>query len=421
VGTVSIEKSERLSDLLTKKGVPHQILNAKLHEKEAGIISQAGRPGTVTVATNMAGRGVDILLGGKEPPKENKKEWEEWEKSHNQVIELGGLHVLGTERHEARRIDNQLRGRSGRQGDPGSSSFYVSLEDDIVRRFGGDRIKGFMEWAGMDEDTPIENRLVNRSIESSQVRVEGYHFDMRKHLVEYDDVVNKQREIIYNERRKLLGGADLKANILDMVRKEIENMVATYIPDERGVDPDLAGLLSDVGTIFTLPPEINADALSPLKPEQIEAKLIEQAEAIYEARESEMGADNMRMLERIVMLRIIDSLWIEHLTAMEHMRQGIGLMGVAQRDPLVAYKSRGHEQFQVLLDTIEHDVAHSIYHLTIKKQEAPKQEVTPMARVAPGGAGGAKKQLVKVGGGKVGRNDPCPCGSGKKYKKCCGK
>ena len=421
VGTVSIEKSEYLSDFLTRRGIPHQVLNAKLHEKEAYIISQAGEPGTVTVATNMAGRGVDIVLGGKEPPRENKTEWVEWEKRHNQIVELGGLHVLGTERHEARRIDNQLRGRSGRQGDPGSSRFYVSLEDDIVHRFGGDRIKGFMEWAGMDEDTPLENRLVNKAIDDSAKRVEGYHFDMRKHVVEYDDVLNKHRELIYSERHKILGGADLKANILSMIKEEAKDAVAVYIPDERGIDWDVEGLIADVGAILPLPPELNASALSQMRPREIEDTLTQLAEALYEAREREIGSDGMRVLERLVMLRIIDSLWIEHLTEMEQMRQGIGLEAVGQRDPLVAYKRQGHERFQYLLSTIQHDVAHTIYHVTIKKREPLKQETTPMAKVAPG-AGSGRKQLVRVGGKKkIGRNDPCPCGSGKKYKYCCGR
>jgi preprotein translocase subunit SecA len=392
VGTVSIEKSEYLSDLLKRKGVPHQVLNAKQHEKEAHIIAQAGQPGTVTVATNMAGRGVDIVLGGKEPPKENKPERAEWEKKHNRIIELGGLHVLGTERHEARRIDNQLRGRAGRQGDPGSSRFYVSLKDDVVKRFGGDRIKGLMEWAGMDEDTPIENRLINRAIESAQVRVEGYHFDIRKHLVEYDDVVNQQRELIYDERRKILSGADLKANILSMVREEIQDVVAAH-----------------------------ANALSQLKPEQIEAKLIELAEALYEAREQELGSDSMRVLERLVMLRTIDNLWVEHLTNMEHMRQDAGLYAMGrQRDPLVIYKNEGYKQFQILLSTIRHDVAHTIYHVSIVKKEAPQPAPSPVAQVASRGDIKSKKKL-RVAGEKVGRNAPCPCGSGKKYKKCCGR
>ncbi|MCD6453047.1 MAG: preprotein translocase subunit SecA [Dehalococcoidales bacterium] len=421
VGTVSIEKSEYLSNLLTRKGIPHQVLNAKHHEKEAGIIAQAGQPGAVTVATNMAGRGVDIVLGGKAPPKENKAEWEDWQRNHDRVIELGGLWVIATERHEARRIDNQLRGRSGRQGDPGNSRFYVSLEDEVVRRFGGDRIKGLMEWAGMDEDTPIENRMVSRTIESSQTRVEGYHFDMRKHLVEYDDVVNQHRELIYEERRKILGGADLRANILSMVREEIQDIIAACIPDEHGMERDVEGLIKEVSTILPLPPELNAEALSQMKPELIEAKLIEQAEVLYKAREDEIGLENMRMLERLVMLRIIDSLWIEHLTMMEDMRQGIGLEAAGQRDPLMMYKRRGGEQLENLLFTIKHDVVHTIYHVTLVRKEPPtKQMTSPMAKVATGRTGN-RKQKLRVKGKKIGRNDPCPCGSGLKYKYCCGK
>jgi len=397
IGTVSIENSEYLSDLLKKRGITHEVLNAKQHEREAYIIAQAGQPEAVTVATNMAGRGVDIVLG-------------------EGIAQKGGLHIIGTERHEARRIDNQLRGRGGRQGDPGSSRFYVSLEDDIIRRFGGDRIKSFMEWAGMDEDTPIENKLVNRSIEGAQVKVEGYHFDMRKHLVEYDDVINKHRELIYGERKKLLSGVDLKANILSMVKEEIQGLVQAHTADEHGIGWDLDGLVSEVSTVFHLPPSFNAEALSRLKPKQIEDRLIELAEAIYEEREKELGSDNMRVLERLVMLRTIDSLWVEHLTAMENMRQGIGLQAVAQRDPLVAYKREGHNLFQNLLSTIQHDVAHTIYRVGIVKKEAPQGALAPVQV----GASGGKKRL-KVGGKKVGRNDPCPCGSGKKYKHCCGR
>jgi len=415
IGTVSIEKSEYLSDLLKKKGVPYHILNAKEHTKEAEIIARAGQLGAVTVATNMAGRGVDIILGGSSDGQSES----EWQKNHNKVVELGGLHIVGTERHEARRIDNQLRGRAGRQGDPGSSRFYVSLEDDVVRRFGGDRFKGLMEWAGMDEDTPIESRLVNRTIEGSQVRVEGYHFDMRKHLVEYDDVINQHREIIYGERRKILKGADLKANTLSMIKEEIQDVVAAHIPDERGYDLDLKGLITDVGTIFPLPPDLNADALSQLKPGEIEARFIETAEALYEEREKEFGSEVMRLVERRVMLGIMDSLWVEHLTRMEEMRQGIGLMGAAQKDPLIAYKTQGHEQFQYLLSTIRHDLVHTIYHVRIEKKEAPRLEPSPMAQLASGGT--KFKTPMRVKGKKIGRNEPCPCGSGKKYKHCCGR
>jgi len=416
IGTVSIEKSEYLTDLLKKKGISVQVLNAKYHEKEAGIIAQAGQPGAVTVATNMAGRGVDIVLGGKAPVNGDEPEWRE---KHNQVIELGGLHIIGTERHEARRIDNQLRGRAGRQGDPGGSRFYVSLEDDIMRRFGGDRIKGFMQWAGMDEDTPIENALLTKAITDVQRRVEGYHFDMRKHLVEYDDVVNRHRELIYSEREKILSGADLKANILSMVREEIQGMIAAHIGDGHGIDWDLEGLIADVATIFPLPPGVNANALSQMKSKQIEDDLTGLAETLYDQREKELGSDNMRVLERLVMLRIIDSLWVEHLTMMEDMRQGIGLMAAGQRDPLVAYKREGHNLFENLLSTIQHDVAHTIYRVSIVKKEAPKEAPSPMAQVAAGR--GDQKQPLKAAGKKVGRNDPCPCGSGKKYKKCCGR
>ena len=414
IGTVSIERSEYLSDLLTKRGIPHQVLNAKEHLKEGEIIAGAGEPGAVTVATNMAGRGVDIVLGGSLDGQGEQ----EWQKKHNKIVELGGLHIVGTERHEARRIDNQLRGRSGRQGDPGSSRFYVSLEDDIVRRFGGDRIKGFMDWVGMDEDIPIENKLVNKSIADVQKRVEGYHFDMRKHLVEYDDVVNKHRELIYGERKKILGGADLKTNILEMVKEEIRDAVAAYITDEHGVGWDTAGLIADVSTIFPLPPAFNADALSQMKPKQIEDRLIELTEALYEAREKELGADNMRMLERMVMLRTMDNLWVEHLTMMEQMRLQAGWQTLRQTRAVDAYKSEGFRQFQVLRSTIQHDVVHTIYHVGIVRKEAPQQAPSVMAQ-----AGGrvSGKQPLRTGRKKIGRNEPCPCGSGKKYKHCCGR
>jgi len=412
VGTVSIENSEYLSDLLKRKGIPHHVLNAKQHEREAYVVTQAGRPGAVTVATNMAGRGVDIILGGNPGNGEAK----DWQKEHQKVVEMGGLHIIGTDRHEARRIDNQLRGRAGRQGDPGSSRFYVSLEDEIVRRFGGDRIKSFMEWAGMDEDTPIENALVNKSIEGAQVRVEGYNFDIRKHLVEYDDVVNRHRELIYGERRKIIAGADLKSNILSMVSDEIRNIVATHTANEHGEGWDIEGLLSEISTIFPLPPTFNAEAVSQMQPAQIEEKLVELAHLLYEDKEKELGPENMRAVERLLMLRIIDTLWIEHLTMMEHMRQGIGLQAAGQRDPLVAYKREGHNLFQNLLSTIQHDVVHSIYRVSLVKREATQKAPVP---VQAGGNG--QKQKQKVGGKKVGRNDPCPCGSGKKYKHCCGR
>jgi preprotein translocase subunit SecA len=418
VGTVSIEKSELLGGLLKRRGVPYKVLNAKEHTKEAEIIAQAGRPGVVTVATNMAGRGVDIILGGSRDGQSEA----EWRESHDKVIELGGLHIVGTERHEARRIDNQLRGRAGRQGDPGDSRFFVSLEDDIVRRFGGDRVKGLMERFGFDEDTPIENAIVSRQIENAQVRVEGYHFDIRKHLVEYDDVVNMQRELIYGERRKILEGAELKENILSLVNEDIREIVAAHIGDDIGVNRDISGLLGEVAAAFPLPPDITTESLGPLKQPEIEACLTEAAAAAYAAREQELGADTMRLLERVVMLRTMDNLWIEHLTVMEHMRQGIGLQAVAQRDPLVAYKREGHSMFQNLLENIRHDVARSIFRVNVIRQEAPRRAAPVKTSVAAGTSGGGSSQpKLKKPAHKVGRNDPCPCGSGKKYKKCCGR
>jgi len=416
VGTVSIEKSEYLSDLLKRQGILCKILNAKEHTKEAEIIAHAGEPGVVTVATNMAGRGVDIVLGGS-PDGSGEQDWQE---KHDKIIEQGGIHIIGTERHEARRIDNQLRGRAGRQGDPGSSRFFISLEDDIMRRFGGDRIKSFMNWVGMDEDTPIENNLITKAITDVQKRVEGYHFDMRKHLVEYDDVVNKHRELIYEERRKILGGADLKTNILSMVENEIKGAVAARIGNQHGIDWDIPGLLTDVATIVPLPPSLTADTLAEMSPKQIEEKLLELSETLYEEREKEIGADNMRAVERIVMLRTMDRLWVEHLTAMEHIRLQAGWQTLRQTRSVDAYKSEGYRQFQTLLDTIQHDVAHTIYHVEMKKREAPAQEPSPMAQAASRTVGSAE-QKVKAGGRKIGRNAPCPCGSGKKYKHCCGR
>lgn len=414
VGTVSIERSEKLSKLLRKAGIPHQVLNAKHHEKEADIIAQTGRQGAVTVATNMAGRGVDIILGGN-PTGRNE---DDWQQEHNKVVELGGLRVIGTERHEARRIDNQLRGRSGRQGDPGSSRFYVSLEDDIMRRFGGDRIKSFMEWAGIGEDVPIEHSIVSKAIENTQTRVEGYHFDIRKHLLEYDDVVNKHREVIYGERRKILGGADLKSNILSMIQDEVRGLVNTHFAGDYVEEWDPRALLNEAAAILPLPPDINRDALLRMSRDEVEDRLLRHAEGLYEEREKELGSENMRVLERLVMLRIIDNLWMEHLTVMEDMRQGIGLRAVGQGDPLIVYKREGHAMFQGLLDNIRHDVVRTIYHVNIVRQEA-REPV--MASAPAAGQQGSRRERAKVAGRKVGRNDPCPCGSGKKYKYCCGR
>ena len=403
IGTTSIETSERLSDMLMRRGITHEVLNAKLHEKEAYIIAQAGKLGVVTVATNMAGRGVDIILGGN--PEERPSG--EWQPDHDKVMALGGLHVIGTERHEARRIDNQLRGRAGRQGDPGSSRFYVSMEDDVVKRFGGDRVKGIMEWAGLgEEDMPLEHSMANKLIENAQVKVEGYHFEVRKHLVDYDDVVNKHREVIYGERKRILDSPNLKESIQPLIREEIGELVAAAFDKEQS---DVDGLLEDMKRILpVMPPEITAQALAAVRPEEVESRLVKAAESAYDAKETELGAENMRILERLVMLRVLDNLWTEHLTMMDHMRQGIGLQSVGQRDPLVAYKKEGHALFQSLTSNIRHDVVRVIYNANIVKREPSQQTAASKRHAAP-----ANKE--------TGRNDPCPCGSGKKYKKCCGK
>ncbi|HEY97122.1 MAG TPA: preprotein translocase subunit SecA [Dehalococcoidia bacterium] len=417
VGTVSIEKSEYLSDLLKRQGIACKVLNAKEHTREGEIIARAGEPGAVTVATNMAGRGVDILLGGSHDAVDEK----EWQRKHDEIIEKGGLQIIGTERHDARRIDNQLRGRSGRQGDPGRSRFFLSLEDDIVKRFGGDRLKGIMGWAGMDEETPIENAVINRLITDVQKRVEGYHFDIRKHLVEYDDVVNKHRELIYEERRKILGGADLKSNILDMVSDEIRAMVNSRLGNTHGLDWDIPGLLVDIGNIFPLPRSFDPDSLVEMKPGEIAEKLIEAAGAYYEEKEKEIGADRMRMLERLVMLQVIDRLWVEHLTQMEHERLQAGWAGLRQMKSTDAYRSSGYAYFEQLKENIRHDIARTIFHVRIQERgKPPTQTQSPMA-AASLGSKGDKKPVKAAGSRKIGRNDPCPCGSGKKYKHCCGR
>jgi len=413
VGTVSIERSEQLGKLLKREGVEHHILNAKNHEQEANIIAQAGRISAVTVATNMAGRGVDIILGGNPEGREK----EEWQKEHDHVVSLGGLHVIGTERHESRRIDNQLRGRSGRQGDPGSSRFFVSLEDDIMRRFGGERIKRLMKWAGVEEDVPIEHAIVSRAIENTQKQVEGYHFDIRKHLVEYDDVVNKHREVIYAERKKILSGADLKSNILNMIGDEIHKLVDTYLPDDESKDMSYDELRREVSTIYSLPADVTAEFLSRMSRGEVEKYLLQQVEKLYKDKEKETGPEDMKILERLVMLRVIDNLWIDHLTTMEDMRQGIGLQAIGRGDPLIVYKREGHEMFQSLLDNIRHDVVHTIFHVNIVRKE---ENVSPMASARVNSQSGDHVP-TRVTAKKVGRNDPCPCGSGKKYKHCCGR
>jgi preprotein translocase subunit SecA len=456
VGTVSIEKSEYLSELLQRRGIEHQVLNAKQHEREAAIIAQAGRLGGVTIATNMAGRGTDIVLGGKPDGRAS----DEWQHEHDDVVEAGGLQIIGTERHESRRIDNQLRGRSGRQGDPGSSRFYVSFEDDIMRRFAPDWLPGMMARLGMEEDMPIESGWVSKAIETAQTKVEGHNFDIRKHVVEYDDVMNTQRDVIYKERHKILEGADLKSNIQDMVREELTAIVeANLTPDGW----DIETMLAEVNAVVKLPDEFTVEAIEQMGQDEVLEAVQQFATDAYEDKEEDIGSDIMRALERLVMLRSIDTLWVEHLTAIDEMRQGIGLQAYGQSDPLVAYKREAHDMWGQLLSNIRNQIVRSVYHVEIAAAPRPapppptavasQPGVTtngdgagPVARPAPVDLSDQRSQRaiaaatgVKVppqnlrtnqpldGGGqtvvatkKVGRNEPCPCGSGKKYKKCHG-
>ena len=432
IGTVSIEKSERLSALLNKKNIPHQVLNAKQHEREAGIVAEAGRQGAVTVATNMAGRGTDIVLGGSKEGRDPQ----EWKNEHDKVIALGGLAIIGTERHEARRIDNQLRGRAGRQGDPGSSIFYVSLEDDLMRRFGGDAAKRIMEWAKVPEDMPIQMGIISKAIQNSQTKVEGHNFDIRKHLIDYDDVVNKHREVIYSERRKILEGADLKANIQDLLDKEIDWLAKENLLKEDVESWNLDQLLATLKMMFPLPDSLNKETLRTLSREEAQDALEDYVDKLYAQREAELGPETMRVVERLVMLRVIDQHWIEHLTVMENTRQSIGLEGIGQRDPLVVYKRKGHEMFDELSQRIQHDIARTIFNVNVQRQPEPSQgtgttggasaPVRQTRILQPSKEQKAMAQAVgnreKLGAAptKLGRNDPCYCGSGKKFKKCHG-
>ena len=427
VGTTSIEVSEKLSETLKRRGVSHQVLNAKQHEKEASIVAQAGRLGAVTVATNMAGRGTDIVLGGSPEGRDP----DEWREEHDKVVELGGLFILGTERHEARRIDNQLRGRSGRQGDPGITRFYVSLEDELMRKFGGDRIKKVMEWAGLEEDVPIQSRMVSKAIESSQVKVEASNFDIRKHLVEYDDVANAHRNVIYSDRRKALSEADLKDNIQEMIHRELDSVVATNTADRDRENWSLDAMEVELLTIMPLPSNLRLESLEEMAPVEMLDALEHCADALYEEREEQVEPEQMRALERVVMLRVIDSHWVEHLTSMQNLRQGIGLQAYGQRDPLVMYKKEAHQQFDDLLGRIQHDIVHTIYHMVPVQNGASRsgqrgravqaKAVASRPSVMAGVLGTATASAAGANSArKVGRNDSCPCGSAKKYKRCHG-
>jgi preprotein translocase subunit SecA len=428
VGTTDISRSEVLSEQLKRNGVRHEVLNAKHHEREATIIAEAGRPGAVTVATNMAGRGTDIVLGGN--PEALDMTFEQWEADHKKVVDLGGLHIIGTERHEARRIDNQLRGRSGRQGDPGSSRFFVALDDDLMRRFGGERIQTVMNWAGMEENAPLENKMISRSIEGAQVKVEAFHFDTRKHLVEYDDVINTHRSVIYGERSKVLSGADLKANIQEMVETELQEVMSGFLDGTPPEDWNIEGMLGELHAIYPVKGSERAepDELAQLDREEIENLLLELSAERYEEQEAAVTSEHMRAIEREVMLRTIDANWVPHLTAMENLRQGIGLHAYGQRDPLVMYKKEGMEMFESLKARIQYDIVHTIYHVRVDPSGANGRSGGPKSTKAVGGdksvmtraLGNRSGAAVTSGSRKVGRNEPCPCGSGKKYKRCHG-
>lgn len=404
VGTTSIAQSEELSAMLKRRGIPHNVLNAKYHEKEAEIISHAGQYGAVTIATNMAGRGTDITLG-------------------EGVPELGGLHIIGTERHESRRIDNQLRGRCARQGDPGSSKFFLSLEDDLMRLFGSDSISGIMDKLGMEDDEPIEHSLVTKSIENAQKKVEARNFSIRKHVLEYDDVMNQQREVIYAERKKILRQEDLRGNIKDMIEKVVQRTMAMYAPAEvYSEDWDLNALINYAEEFFAPRGLLTVDYLQNLSREELDEYLHKVAEENYKQREEAIGSELMRELENLVMLKVVDNHWMEHLDAMDMLREGVGLRAYGQKDPLVEYKFEAYDMFEAMNEAIQDDVVRYIYHVNVITQPQVDDRLEKASTNNPNVDGtDANQQLPAENSDEVGRNEPCPCGSGKKYKNCCGK
>lgn len=466
VGTVAIETSELVSQLLKRRGIDHEVLNAKNHEREATIIAQAGHPGAVTIATNMAGRGVDILLGGNpeglareqmrkedidltaipqlewndalemlkhgQNPTERyqsrwaevlQKKWQETEQNKQKVRELGGLCVIGTERHEARRIDNQLRGRSGRLGDPGVSRFYLSLEDDLMRRFGGDRISGLMNRLGVEDDIPIEAGLVNRAIENAQTKVEGHNFDIRKHVLQYDEVVNEQRNRIYDQRRRILTEPSLKVSVETMIEEEVNAVVAQFTAGEYEDEWQLDELVQALRGIFPLPESFDVEPWRKATREEIEEQAATMALDAYATKEVELSEATMRQAEKQIMLWAVDNRWVRHLTDLDHLREGIGLQAYAQVDPLVAYKREAFNMYGALMEDIRSDIVKAVYTVQVQRQQAaPAPLATPIARNIrtnrDGAANGGKPQTVRNTGPQLSRNDPCWCGSGKKYKHC---
>ena len=404
VGTTSIQQSEELSELLKKRGIEHNVLNAKFHEKEAEIVADAGQMGAVTIATNMAGRGTDIVLG-------------------DGVAELGGLHIIGTERHESRRIDNQLRGRCARQGDPGSTRFYLSLEDDLMRLFGSDNISGIMDKLGMEEDEPIEHKIVTRSIESAQKKVEARNFEIRKQVLEYDDVMNQQREVIYDQRRQILEKADLKETVLDMASHIVDRSMDMYAPKEAySEDWDVKSLISYAEEFYAPAGFLKEEKLQEMSRDELETFLHKVAVDYYNAREENNTAPIMRELENLVMLKVIDSHWMEHLDAMDALREGIGLRAYGQRDPLVEYKFEAYEMFEAMKEAIVDDVVRYMYRVNVVTQPVVEDHLSEASTNNPNVDGSTETPKEPVrNDSTVGRNDPCPCGSGKKYKNCCGK
>ena len=458
VGTVSIEKSELLSQILKRKGIKHEVLNAKNHEKEAEIIAQAGRLGAVTIATNMAGRGTDIMLGGNPlflTKKELKKHGftddsikrvdtsidaeelaenedlakaketfehlydqfkEQAAKEQEEVKAAGGLAIIGTERHESRRIDNQLRGRSGRQGDPGSSRFYIGLDDDLMRLFGSDRIKGVVERIGLEDDMPIEHKMLTKSIENAQKKVEGRNFGIRKHVLQYDDVMNKQRQVIYDERGRVLEGEDINEQIQSMIKDIISDAVAAYVGDN-GVE--LENLKSYLYGLFMPKESLEGEELKELKSQELSNKIYETAHDIYREKEEIIGSDRMREVERIILLQCVDNHWIDHIDAMDQLRQGIGLRALGQQDPVIAYKMEGFDMFDDMIKHIQEDTVRYLFNITIEQQPKERKSVVDVDTLASPSDLADNSPVVKER--TVGRNEPCPCGSGKKFKHCCGK
>ena len=454
VGTVSVEKSEELSAFLRKSGVPHEVLNAKHHEREAAIIARAGTLGAVTVATNMAGRGTDIMLGGNPEfmadfelqrrgisPVENAEEYEAaWPseitrqkaavtKGHEDVIALGGLYVLGTERHESRRIDNQLRGRSGRQGDPGESRFYLSLQDELMRRFNSGMVERFLTAAGIPEDAPIESKMVSNAIRSAQTQVEAQNFEMRKNVLKYDDVMNRQRQVVYGERRLVLEGQDIKAQVADFVGETLTAYVTVATSNGYAEEWDLDTLWNALKTIYPISFTIeeliaSVGSRNALDADYLTARIIEDCEKAYASREENLGAEVMRELERKVLLSVLDKKWREHLYEMDYLQEGIGLRAMAQRDPLVEYQREGYELFSAMMEAIKEEIAGFLFNIEVTI-EASSNEITGVGLEAnPLPVSGLQYTAADETGvktsGQVSRNAPCPCGSGKKFKRCHG-